>query len=94
MVEDELPAEAPARDRRRLQRLAPRGHRQLEAAPACTRCSCRRTAAPRDLPGALPAAAAGPHLRAQRRGAPPLVLPNRPWSHLSDHAPLAAELAL
>lgn len=24
----------------------------------------------------------------------PMVLPNRPWSHLSDHAPLAAEIAL
>ncbi len=24
----------------------------------------------------------------------PLVLPRRPWSHLSDHAPLAAEIAL
>jgi endonuclease/exonuclease/phosphatase family metal-dependent hydrolase len=24
----------------------------------------------------------------------PLVLPNRPWSHLSDHAPLAAEIVL
>ena len=24
----------------------------------------------------------------------PLVLPNRPWSHLSDHAPLAAEITV
>ncbi|HZH05479.1 MAG TPA: EEP domain-containing protein, partial [Lautropia sp.] len=24
----------------------------------------------------------------------PLVLPRRPWSHLSDHAPLAAEIQL
>ncbi|MDX9874396.1 MAG: endonuclease/exonuclease/phosphatase family protein [Spongiibacteraceae bacterium] len=24
----------------------------------------------------------------------PFVLPNKPWSHLSDHAPLAAEIAL
>ncbi|MEO8152418.1 MAG: endonuclease/exonuclease/phosphatase family protein [Rhizobacter sp.] len=24
----------------------------------------------------------------------PMVLPNRPWSHLSDHAPLAAEITL
>ena len=24
----------------------------------------------------------------------PLILPRRPWSHLSDHAPLAAEIAL
>ncbi len=24
----------------------------------------------------------------------PMVLPRRPWSHLSDHAPLAAELTL
>jgi len=24
----------------------------------------------------------------------PVVLPNRPWSHLSDHAPLAAEISL
>ncbi len=24
----------------------------------------------------------------------PLVLPRRPWSHLSDHAPLAAEISL
>jgi endonuclease/exonuclease/phosphatase family metal-dependent hydrolase len=27
------------------------------------------------------------------RSAHPLPLPSRPWSHLSDHAPLAAELA-
>jgi endonuclease/exonuclease/phosphatase family metal-dependent hydrolase len=24
----------------------------------------------------------------------PVVLPKRPWSHLSDHAPLAAEISL
>ena len=24
----------------------------------------------------------------------PLILPRRPWSHLSDHAPLAAEIRL
>jgi endonuclease/exonuclease/phosphatase family metal-dependent hydrolase len=24
----------------------------------------------------------------------PVVLPRRPWSHLSDHAPLAAEIRL
>ena len=24
----------------------------------------------------------------------PMVLPRRPWSHLSDHAPLAAEISL
>ena len=24
----------------------------------------------------------------------PIVLPRRPWSHLSDHAPLAAEIRL
>jgi endonuclease/exonuclease/phosphatase family metal-dependent hydrolase len=24
----------------------------------------------------------------------PFVLPRKPWSHLSDHAPLAAEIAL
>ena len=24
----------------------------------------------------------------------PVVLPRRPWSHLSDHAPLVAEIAL
>jgi endonuclease/exonuclease/phosphatase family metal-dependent hydrolase len=24
----------------------------------------------------------------------PVVLPRRPWSHLSDHAPLAAEISL
>ncbi len=27
-------------------------------------------------------------------GHAPVVLPNRPWSHLSDHAPLAAEIEL
>ena len=27
-------------------------------------------------------------------GHTPVVLPNRPWSHLSDHAPLAAEIEL
>lgn len=28
------------------------------------------------------------------RGYAPLILPRRPWSHLSDHAPLAAEISL
>jgi endonuclease/exonuclease/phosphatase family metal-dependent hydrolase len=28
------------------------------------------------------------------RGHHPIVLPRRPWSHLSDHAPLAAEIRL
>ena len=27
-------------------------------------------------------------------GHAPVVLPYKPWSHLSDHAPLAAEIAL
>ncbi len=27
-------------------------------------------------------------------GHAPVVLPNKPWSHLSDHAPLAAEIEL
>ena len=33
------------------------------------------------------------YVRATRRAAP-LPLPRRPWSRLSDHAPLAAEIAL
>jgi endonuclease/exonuclease/phosphatase family metal-dependent hydrolase len=27
-------------------------------------------------------------------GHEPIVLPRRPWTHLSDHAPLAAEIAV
>jgi endonuclease/exonuclease/phosphatase family metal-dependent hydrolase len=27
-------------------------------------------------------------------GHAPVVLPNRPWTHLSDHAPLAAEIEI
>ncbi|MFZ2295956.1 MAG: EEP domain-containing protein, partial [Polaromonas sp.] len=27
-------------------------------------------------------------------GHAPIVLPSKPWSHLSDHAPLAAEIRL
>jgi endonuclease/exonuclease/phosphatase family metal-dependent hydrolase len=33
------------------------------------------------------------YVRSVRRHEP-LVLPARPWTHLSDHAPLAAEICL
>ena len=82
--------------RRRLQRLAPAAHRILE--------QTRGTA------GGLRAFAAAARRRPSRRAFrccrstastcatprvhAPLPLPRRPWSHLSDHAPLAAEIGL
>ena len=48
-----------------------------------------------DLPRALAdAARSTASTCATPRCTRPVVLPRRPWSHLSDHAPLAAEIAL
>jgi endonuclease/exonuclease/phosphatase family metal-dependent hydrolase len=96
IVRDEVPADAPlivAGDfndwRRRANDIL-----ELEGA-ACARSSCTPTASP-PRPSrrasrccrwtASTCATASVHL--------PVVLPRKPWSHLSDHAPLVAEIHL
>ena len=91
---DDLPADAPLvvagdfndwRQRGRCAAQALRAARSLRRAP-------RQAGA--DVSPRAGRSAPGPHLRAQPQGQPPQVLTSRPWSHLSDHAPLSVEIEL
>ena len=96
IVRDEVPADAPADRGGRLQRLArPRarhaGRRRFAA--RSVRAS-RNGSAAKTFPARFPLL---PLDRIYVRNAAvhaPVVLPRRPWSHLSDHAPLVAEIEL
>ena len=81
--------------RRRLQRLARAARTSIlrrDARPEA-RCSCTATASrPRPFPRASRCCRWTASTCATRACTAPVVLPRRPWSHLSDHAPLAAEI--
>jgi endonuclease/exonuclease/phosphatase family metal-dependent hydrolase len=95
MITRELPPEAPLVVAGDFNDWRLRGHRQLE------RCTGVREVfvhahgrAARTFPARMPLLQLD---RIYVRNASvhrPIVLPNRPWSHLSDHAPLAAEIVL
>jgi len=93
MVRDELPPHAPLVIAGDFNDWRLRGHRRLEACAGVREVFVHAAGrAARTFPARFPL------LRLDRiyvRNAAvhrPLVLPHRPWSHLSDHAPLAAEV--
>ena len=95
MVEDELPADAPLVIAGDFNDWRLAGHRQLEGCAGLHEVFVHAHGrAARTFPARWPLL---PLDRIYVRNAAvhrPIVLPNRPWSHLSDHAPLAAELTV
>ena len=95
MVNDELPADAPLLIAGDFNDWRRRAHRILERCaglhegfvPAYGRAA-------RTFPARCPMLALDRIYVRNARVHAPMVLPRRPWSHLSDHAPLAAEISL
>ena len=95
-MRDEVPADAPLIVAGDFNDWRGRAHDILRRkARRCARCSCTPTAsAAKTFPARFPLLSldriyvrnAGVHA--------PVVLPRKPWSHLSDHAPLVAEIDL
>jgi endonuclease/exonuclease/phosphatase family metal-dependent hydrolase len=92
---DSLPADAPVVVAGDFNDWRQRAHRQLSRCAGLEEVFVHaRGAAARTFPARWPLLALD---RIYVRGASvrqPIVLPRRPWSHLSDHAPLAAEIRL
>ncbi len=95
MIRDELPADAPLVIAGDFNDWRLRGHHEIERCTGVREVFVQaRGEAARTFP------ARSPLLRLDRiyvRNAAvhrPIVLPRRPWSHLSDHAPLAAEIVV
>ncbi|MDB5730976.1 MAG: hypothetical protein JWQ03_871 [Variovorax sp.] len=95
IVRTEIPASAPLVVAGDFNDWRGRAHAVLADSVALREVFVQATgAAARTFPARLPML---PLDRIYVRGAgahSPLVLPRRPWSHLSDHAPLAAEIDL
>jgi endonuclease/exonuclease/phosphatase family metal-dependent hydrolase len=95
MVRKELPPEAPLVIAGDFNDWRMRGHRLIEQCAGLREVFVHANGrAAKTFPARLPLL---PLDRISVRNASvhrPIVLPNRPWSHLSDHAPLAAEIVL
>ena len=95
MVREDVPAEAPVVVAGDFNDWRRRAHDQLEKGAGLHEVFVKAHGRPaRTFPARMPLL----HLdRIYVRHAvahAPMVLPRRPWSHLSDHAPLAAEIVL
>lgn len=95
MVNEEVPAEAPLLIAGDFNDWRHRAHGPLE------RCAGLREVfvqahgrAARTFPARLPMLPLDRIYVRNARVHKPVVLPRRPWSHLSDHAPLAAEISI
>lgn len=95
MVRNELPPDAPLVIAGDFNDWRMRGHRQIEQCAGLREVFVHANGrAAKTFPARLPVLQLD---RIYVRNASvhrPIVLPNRPWSHLSDHAPLAAEIVL
>jgi endonuclease/exonuclease/phosphatase family metal-dependent hydrolase len=95
LVRDELPADAPLLIAGDFNDWRMRGHRQLEGCAGVREVFAQATGRPaKTFPARLPLL---PLDRIYVRNAAvhrPIVLPHQPWSHLSDHAPLTAEVVV
>jgi endonuclease/exonuclease/phosphatase family metal-dependent hydrolase len=95
MIHDELPPEAPLVIAGDFNDWRLKGHKQLEGCAGLREVFVHANGrAAKTFPARWPLL---PLDRIYVRNAGvhrPIVLPNRPWSHLSDHAPLAAEVVV
>lgn len=96
LVRDEIPAQAPLIVAGDFNDWRGRSHRTLLRCDAGFRevFSHAHGRVARTFPARLPLLALDRIYVRNARSHSPLHLPSRPWSHLSDHAPLAAEIEL
>lgn len=93
MVHDEIPPEAPLVVAGDFNDWRMRGHYQLEHCTGMREVFVHNQGrAARTFPARLPMLRLDRIYVRNARVHRPIVLPGRPWSHLSDHAPLAAEI--
>jgi endonuclease/exonuclease/phosphatase family metal-dependent hydrolase len=93
MVRDEIPADAPLVIAGDFNDWRMKGHRQLERCLNVHEVFVHANGrAARTFPAHLPLLQLDRIYVRNAHVHRPIVLPNKPWSHLSDHAPLAAEV--
>ena len=95
LVNDKIPAHAPVVVAGDFNDWRRRAHAVLEAGAGLHEVFVQANgAAARTFPARLPLLRLDRIYVRNAFGHAPMVLPARPWSHLSDHAPLAAEIEL
>jgi endonuclease/exonuclease/phosphatase family metal-dependent hydrolase len=95
MVNEEVPAEAPLLIAGDFNDWRHRAHGPLERCAGLHEVFVQAHGRPaRTFPARLPMLPLDRIYVRNARVHKPVVLPRRPWSHLSDHAPLAAEISI
>jgi endonuclease/exonuclease/phosphatase family metal-dependent hydrolase len=95
MMRDDIPAEAPVVVAGDFNDWGQRAHKQLESGAGLREVFVQAHGRPaRTFPARLPVLRLDRIYVRNAVGHAPMVLPRKPWSHLSDHAPLAAEIVL
>lgn len=95
MVREEIPANAPVVVAGDFNDWRRRAHALLEKGAGLHEVFVRAHGrAARTFPAHMPLLHLDRIYVRNARAHAPMVLPRKPWSHLSDHAPLAAEIAL
>jgi endonuclease/exonuclease/phosphatase family metal-dependent hydrolase len=95
MVRNEVPPDAPLVIAGDFNDWRMRGHRQLEQCSGLREVFVHANGrAAKTFPARLPLLQLDRIYVRDASVHRPIVLPHRPWSHLSDHAPLAAEIVL
>ncbi len=94
LIEQKVPKDAPLLIAGDFNDWRHRAHRILERANLREVFVHAHGGAARTFPARFPMLALDRIYVRNARVHAPLVLPRRPWSHLSDHAPLAAEISI
>ncbi len=94
LIEEHVPEAAPLVVAGDFNDWRMRGHRELERWGLEEVFVCANGSPARTYPARWPLLRLDRIYARNARGHQALVLPARPWSHLSDHAPLAAEFEL
>ena len=95
LMRDDIPQDAPVVVAGDFNDWGQRAHQQLETGAGLHEVFVQAYGRPaRTFPARLPILRLDRIYVRNAVGHAPVVLPRKPWSHLSDHAPLAAEIAL